>query len=112
MVVFADYRFLAHKLDACGVLTCPVLTVLAVVLSGLGAGVRACAKFAGISFIQAFGDYASLLEEYPEVDKFVTGYMTRGAVLSVVAAIAEAHGGRATAESTDGRSVTFSVILP
>lgn len=87
IVVFADYRFLARKLDACGVIICPVLTVIAVILSGLGAGVKACAKFAGVSFIQALGDYASLLGEYPEADKFVTGYMTRGAVLSVVAAI-------------------------
>lgn len=87
VVVFADYRFLARKLDACGVMICPVLTVLAVILSGLGAGVRACAKFAGVSFMQALRDYASLLAGYPEVDKFVTGYITRGVVLSVVAAI-------------------------
>ncbi len=87
VVVFADYRFLARKLDACGVIACPLLTVLAVIVSGLGAGVKACAAFAGVSFIQAIGDYAALLAEYPEADSFVTGYITRGAVLAVVASI-------------------------
>ena len=86
-VVFADYRFLARKLDACGVITCPMLTVLAVILSGLGAGVKACAAFAGVSFMQALGDYAALLTEYPEADGFVTGYITRGVVLAAVASI-------------------------
>lgn len=87
VVIFADYRFLARKLDACGILTCPVLTVLAVILSGLGAGVRACAQFAGVSFMKALGDYAGLLGGYPEVDQFVTGYITRGVVLAAVASI-------------------------
>jgi len=87
LVVFADYRFLARKLDACGVIVCPLLTVLAVIVSGLGAGVKACAGFAGVSFMQAIRDYAALLADYPEADSFVTGYITRGAVLAVVASI-------------------------
>ena len=86
-VVFADYRFLARKLDAAGVIACPVLSVLSVVLAGMGAGVKTCAQLAGVPFMQALRNYPEYLAAAPEVDKFVAGYITRGLVLAVVASI-------------------------
>ena len=59
------------------------------------------------------GDLSMLFERFYRSDESRSSETGgHGIGLSVVAAIAEAHGGRATAESTDGRSVTFSVILP
>ncbi len=87
-VVFADYRFLARKLDACGVIVCPVLTVSAVILSGLGAGVKALAQLSGAGFMTVLRDYPAYLASAPETDGFVMGYITRGTVLAAVACIA------------------------
>ena len=86
-VIFADYRFIARKLDACGVIICPVLTLVSVILSGLGAGVRACAKFAGVSFLQALRSFPEYLARYENVGSFIFGYITRGVVLAVVGCV-------------------------
>ena len=86
-VTFADYRFIARKLDACGVIACPLFTLAAVILSGLGAGVKACAGFAGVSFMQSLREFPSLLERFPDAGSFMFGYITRGIVLAVVACI-------------------------
>ena len=86
-VIFADYRFIARKLDACGVIVCPVFTLGAVVLSGLGAGVRACAKFAEVSFMDALRGFPDYLARYEAVGSFMFGYITRGLILAVVACI-------------------------
>ena len=86
-VVFADYRFLARKLDAAGILACPLLSLVSVTLAGFGAGAKACAQIAGVSFMQALRDYPEYLAAAPEVDKFTAGYITRGIVLAVVASI-------------------------
>jgi hypothetical protein len=88
LVIFADYRFLARKLDACGVIASPVLTVAAVILSGLGAGVKALAQLNGVSFMTALRNYPSYLAAAPDIDKFVMGYITRGTVLAAVACVA------------------------
>ena len=87
VVIFADYRFLARKLDACGVIVCPVLTLAAVVLSGLGAGVKACAAFAEISFMSALRQFPEYLAQYESIGSFMFGYITRGIVLAVVACV-------------------------
>ncbi len=86
-VVFADYRFIARKLDACGVIVCPVFTLAAVVLSGLGVGVRACAKFAEVSFMEALRGFPSYLERFESVGSFMLGYISRGVILAVVACV-------------------------
>ncbi len=86
-VVFADYRFIARKLDACGVISCPVISLAAVILSGIGAGVRACGQVAGVSFISALKDFPKYLAENEEIDKFVMGFVTRGVILSVLASV-------------------------
>ena len=86
-VVFMDYRFLARKLDACGVIVCPLLTLAAVILSGLGAGVRACAKLAEVSFLSALRSFPQYLSENEDIGSFVFGYITRGVILAVVACI-------------------------
>ena len=86
-VVFADYRFISRKLDAAGIIACPLLSAGAVVLAGFGAGIKACAQLTGVSFMQALRNYPTYLAEAPDVDKFVAGYITRGLVLAVVASI-------------------------
>ncbi len=87
VVTFADYRFIARKLDACGVIVSPVLTVAAVILSGFGAGVKACSSFAGVSFLAVLGSFPEYLMQNENVGSFMFGYITRGLVTAVLACI-------------------------
>lgn len=87
IVVFADYSFIARKLDAFGSVICPVLVCAAVVLSGFGTSVKACARAEQISFMQALRTLPELLMKYPDVESFMFGYITRGLVLAAVACV-------------------------
>lgn len=86
-VIFADYRFLAKKLDACGVIACPVLSVISVILAGLGAGVKVYSQALDIPFMAALRTYSDYLSKEQDIDRFVAGYITRGLVLAVIASI-------------------------
>lgn len=91
LVVFADYRFLARKLDACGIIVCPVLTALASVLSGLGAGVKGWVAIFGGSFIQTLLDFPERLAAEPmeasTFDAFMTGYISRGVLFGLLVSV-------------------------
>lgn len=87
VVVYTDYRFISRKLDACGVIACPVFTLAAVVFSGLGAGVKACAQFFGVSFVTALNGFPDYLAQNEDIGSFMFGYVTRGIVTAVVACI-------------------------
>jgi hypothetical protein len=87
VIIFADYRFIARKIDACGVIVCPLLTLASVVLSGLGAGAKACAVLAKVPFMQALRELPQYLEQYEDVGSFVFGYISRGLIVGAVACI-------------------------
>lgn len=89
VVIFMDYRFIARKLDACGVIVCPVLTIVAVVLSGIGSGAKAFAGAAGVSFMTALTALPEYLENDIDglVSGFMFGYISRGVILAAVASI-------------------------
>lgn len=86
-VVFADYRFLARKLDACGVIACPVLSLISVVFAGIGSGVKACSQLEGSTFMQVLRELPQYLASHTEIESFVVGYITRGILLAVLASI-------------------------
>ena len=91
LVVFADYRFLARKLDACGIIVCPVLTVLAVLMSGIGAGVRGWIAVFGGSFVQTLLNFPERLAAEPmeaaTFDAFITGYISRGILFGLLVSV-------------------------
>ncbi len=87
LVIFADYRFVSRKLDAFGIIICTVLSAASVVLSGFGAGAKACGQIAGVSFLEAVRGLPSYLAQNTDVDSFMMGYITRGLILSVLLSV-------------------------
>ena len=86
-LIFSDYRFLARKLDPCGIIACPVLSVLSVIFSGLGAGVKAMCALSGAGAAEVISDFSGYLSRYDVADKFIAGYISRGIILAVLASL-------------------------
>ena len=86
-LIFSDYRFLARKLDPCGIIACPVLSVLSVIFSGLGAGIKAVCALSGAGAGEVIADFSEYLSRYDIADKFIAGYISRGIILAVLASI-------------------------
>ncbi len=87
LLIFFDYRFLAGKLDALGVIVCPVLSVLCSVLSALLATARAYAEVKGITAAEAFSSLPEIFANAPEIASAGAGYLSVGAVVSVLSSI-------------------------
>ncbi len=86
-LIFSDYRFLAKKLDPCGIIACPVLSVLSVIFSGLGAGIKAVCALSGAGAGEVISDFSVYLSKYDIADKFIAGYISRGIILAVLASL-------------------------
>lgn len=87
LLIFSDYRFLAQKLDAFGVIVCPILSVLCAVFSALLATAKAFAAIENISFGNAFSKLSEIYETQPEVAAFGAGYLLIGVVISGLASL-------------------------
>lgn len=87
LLVFSDYRFLARKLDAFGVIACPILSVLCAVFSALLATAKAFAAADGIPFSDALSRLSELYEAEPEIAAFGAGYLLTGVVISGFASL-------------------------
>lgn len=81
-LIFSDYRFLARKLDAFGVIVCPILSVLCAVFSALLVSSKAFAAVAGISISQALSRLSELYDAAPEIASFGAGYLLISVVIS------------------------------
>ncbi|MGN0577673.1 MAG: hypothetical protein ACI4J4_03530 [Ruminiclostridium sp.] len=86
-LIFSDYRFLAKKLDPCGIIVCPVLSVLSVIFSGLGSGIKAMCALSGAGAAEIISDFSGYLSRYDIADKFIVGYISRGIILAVLASL-------------------------
>ena len=64
-----------------------MLSVISVILAGLGAGVKVYSQVLDIPFMAALRTYSDYLSKEQDIDRFVAGYITRGLVLAVIASI-------------------------
>lgn len=87
LLIFSDYRFLARKLDAFGVIVCPILSVLCAVFSALLATAKAFAAIENISLGNAFSKLSEFYETQPEIASFGAGYLLIGVVISGLASL-------------------------
>lgn len=87
LLIFSDYRFLARKLDAFGVIVCPILSVLCAVFSALLATAKAFAAVESISLGNAFSKLSEFYETQPEIASFGAGYLLIGVVISGLASL-------------------------
>lgn len=86
-LVFFDYRFLAKKLDAFGVIVCPVISVLTAVLSSVTVAAKVISGIAEISLAEGFGMIGDLYNFNADAASFVEGYLVAGVLISVLASV-------------------------
>ncbi len=87
-LIFFDYRFLAKKLDAFGVLVCPIVSVLTAVLSSVTVAAKVISGIAEIPFADAFGIIGDLYNFNADAASFVEGYLVAGVLISILASVA------------------------
>lgn len=86
-LVFFDYRFLAKKLDAFGVIICPLISVISSLFAALLATAKSFAYLTGTSALTALANLDKLYEVSPELASAGGGYLTIGIVISVFASL-------------------------
>lgn len=86
-LVFFDYRFLAKKLDAFGVIICPLISAISSLFAALLATAKSFAYLTGTSALTALANLDKLYEVSPELASAGGGYLTIGIVISVFASL-------------------------
>lgn len=86
-LIFFDYRFLAKKLDAFGVIACPLISVISSVFAALLTTAKSFAYITGTSALTALANLDRLYEISPELASASGGYLTIGIVISVLASL-------------------------
>lgn len=86
-IIFSDYRFLAKKLDAFGVIACPVLSILTVLLSGYGITVKGIVNSTGAALSEAISGFTDFISGNKALANFYGGFIMGGIVLTVLASI-------------------------
>ncbi len=86
-LVFFDYRFLAKKLDAFGVIVCPVISVLTAVMSSVTVAAKVISGIAEISLAEGFSMIGDLYNFNADAASFVEGYLVAGVLISMLASI-------------------------
>lgn len=86
-LIFFDYRFLAKKLDAFGVIICPVLSVITAIFSSVTIAAKAISGIEKVSFADGFSKLGSLYDISPDAASFVESYLISGVLISVLSSI-------------------------
>lgn len=86
-LVFFDYRFLAKKLDAFGVIACPIISVVSSLFGSILVTAKAFAALTGTSVLTALASLDSLYEKSAELASAGGGYMAIGVVITVFASL-------------------------
>lgn len=88
LLIFFDYRFLAKKLDAFGVIICPVLSVAAAFLSTIFIGAKTTARLTECTFAEGFGRISETTEANPDFAHFISMYLAESVIVSIAVSIA------------------------
>ncbi len=86
-LIFFDYRFLARKLDAFGVIACPVISVVSSVFAAILATAKSFAYLTGTSALAALANLDKLYELSPDLASAGGGYLLTSVVISVFASL-------------------------
>lgn len=88
LLIFFDYRFLAKKLDAFGIIICPVLSVVTAFLSTIFIGAKTAARLTECTFAEGFGRIAEITETNPDFAHFISMYLVESIIVSIAVSIA------------------------
>lgn len=86
-IIFSDYRFLAKKLDAFGVISCPLLSVITIILSGYGITLKGIMNNLGVTLSEAMRRFIGYISDNRSLANFFGGFVMGGVVLAVIASI-------------------------
>ena len=86
-IIFSDYRFLAKKLDAFGVILCPLLSIITVILSGYGITLKGIMNNSGVKLPEAISGFISYISENEALANFFGGFIMGGVALAVLASV-------------------------
>ncbi len=86
-IIFSDYRFLAKKLDAFGVIACSLLSVFTVILSAYGVTVKSIMSNSGAALSEAVSGFMGYISDNEALANFFGGFVLGGVVLAVIASI-------------------------
>ncbi len=86
-LVFFDYRFLAKKLDAFGVIICPIISVITAILSSVTVAAKVISGISEVSISEGFSKIGDLYNFNADAASFVEGYLIAGVLISALASV-------------------------
>lgn len=86
-LIFFDYRFLAKKLDAFGIIICPLLSVTTSFLSTLSVGAKTAAILTECSFAEGFRRIGEVIETNPDFAHFISMYLIESIIITIAISI-------------------------
>lgn len=86
-LIFFDYRFLAKKIDAFGVIICPVLALITAILSSVAIAVKSISEISNIPLNEAIAKLGSLYDFNPDIASFVESHLISSILISAFASI-------------------------
>lgn len=87
VLVFFDYRFLAKKLDAFGVIVCPVVSLLTAVMSSAAVAAKVISLIAEVPLSEGFARIGGIYEFNEDIAHFVEVYLVAGILISVLSSV-------------------------
>lgn len=86
-LIFFDYRFLAKKLDAFGVIVCPVVSLLTAVMSSATVAAKVISRIAEIPITEGFAKIGGLYDFNADAAHFVEAYLVSGVLISMLSSV-------------------------
>ncbi len=86
-LIFFDYRFLAKKIDAFGVIVCPVISLLTAVMSSVTVAAKVISRIAEIPITDGFAKIGSLYDFNADAAHFVEAYLVAGVLISMLSSV-------------------------
>lgn len=86
-LIFFDYRFLAKKIDAFGVIICPVLALITAILSSVAIAIKSVSEIGNLPLNEAITKLGSLYDFNPDIASFVESHLISSILISVFASI-------------------------
>ena len=87
VLIFFDYHFLARKIDAFGVIVCPVISVLTAIISSVTVAAKVISGIAEIPYTEALGKIGDLYNFNADAAHFVEYYLIAGVLISILSSI-------------------------
>ena len=86
-LIFFDYRFLAKKIDAFGVIVCPVVSLLTAVMSSAAVAAKVISLIAEVPLAEGFARIGGIYDFNEDAAHFVEVYFVAGILISMLSSV-------------------------